>query len=536
MKSTEWELFSQVAQAYANDNIDIADEFSSYVNNIEKLKLSNFLICALEYSIENQNRHLAKITMEKMASFRNESDFILFHDDVILELLQKYKNWTFKDAVVSERENHDAILTQVLLNRFLAKQTNLIQISSNEYKKMLPDIFEAFIVDPKKSFFSMTLYLNYLVSVLTALYAKSRKNLYEFSIITYKSAIYFSSLAEEYINRTSILNTALFTFLKVWVTLYHALLNQEPFQILEEDFDGLIKEHFIEVLEALWQKKQGCHVDVVSKIKQLSETRLEFAMCFLTLEQRVNYIEGDKKSDFFMMAIRHIPVYMFTNFKLFNTVYEIMEPGPKFSIHSGIQSASDSSNISDQETKFFFLTNQVKGFEAIPRDGNCFFRAVLASLGENQEEHTELRAQAINYMVANAENLVFYFDNDYEKLTQYITEMAATDAWAGDIILNVVANIKNCRIVIQDLKKEAGEIVPIYQPIVPIADGYWNKEITLVRVNNNHYHAIAPRTMQMQVNENPANVQAALFANRRVLNNNNHSIQNNNFQNNNMGI
>ncbi len=522
LHSEEWNIFNQVMQASsAEEEFNLTETFSDYAEGLNESKetLSTFLLCSLQYVVNTQHRELGKITLQYIRNLRKEFKVSASYEKCF-EILKNYKNWLLTlTSEAIERENHDEVVTQLLLTDFDEVRNIPHEITSSEKSiNRLYELFRRFIALPRDHLFSLTAYLNYAVQLITLLYQENRKESVEISWITFMVRGLFSSLIEQQIEKPPLLNVTLFFFFKIWITLYHVLVNQEPFQILEEDFNGLNKNYLYNFMEALWRKANGQSVNIALEVSNLCTNIQTFQLMFFPLANEIQLISSRSKAEFIMMVLRRLPFYAYQKFERFPQALQMIEPGAQFKIQDNSFVFPMASYITDEEAKLFCLTNQLSGFEAIAKDGNCFFRAVLVALSENQEDHLDLRAAAIEHITLNSEKFLEFFAN-IDALTDYIEKMASPDAWAEDIILNVVAKLKKCKINIQDLTKENGEILLNSFVITSPDEEHFEKEITLIRVNNNHYHVINTYQLGNQIGQNPAGVPSTLFRGERRFSN-----------------
>ncbi len=147
----------------------------------------------------------------------------------------------------------------------------------------------------------------------------------------------------------------------------------------------------------------------------------------------------------------------------------------------------------DDVAKFCRGNDNVVGeFVSVLTDGNCFFRAVLSAQGESPEGYAELRKNAIEYLRGHEADFVFPYYNELgfdEKFEEYLQRMSVDKEWADQPIIVATSRLLNLQINVMDLgfrinpqrtteSSNVGDVVE------------FDRTILLLRVNNNHYHAI----------------------------------------------
>ena len=77
-------------------------------------------------------------------------------------------------------------------------------------------------------------------------------------------------------------------------------------------------------------------------------------------------------------------------------------------------------------------------------DGNCFFRSISHQFYENDSQHAQIRAHAIQHLILCPE--YFIESNTEQSWSQYLQNMSTIGTWADQIIIQAVANSYNLRI------------------------------------------------------------------------------------------
>ena len=109
-----------------------------------------------------------------------------------------------------------------------------------------------------------------------------------------------------------------------------------------------------------------------------------------------------------------------------------------------IQTKSDDLNVNlpiefDIFKPNFFSENNIIS-KRIVGDGNCLFRAVSLAVYGSEDNHSSLRAEALNYINLNRETLEGFITSD-ENFDEYITRLRKDGEWAGEIEITALREI-----------------------------------------------------------------------------------------------
>lgn len=150
--------------------------------------------------------------------------------------------------------------------------------------------------------------------------------------------------------------------------------------------------------------------------------------------------------------------------------------------------------LQEAEVMAYCKEQKIPGFKGIDGDGNCFFRAVLASLGENEDEHLALRLAAIAYIQKHRDYFIktygdeLYINEKSLTLDGYLLEMMQDKCWGDGAIIEATALCKNIKIDMIQLTKNKASQIETEGRFSAVGSNDANT-ILLLRVNNNHYHA-----------------------------------------------
>jgi hypothetical protein len=117
-------------------------------------------------------------------------------------------------------------------------------------------------------------------------------------------------------------------------------------------------------------------------------------------------------------------------------------------------------------------------------------------MGDDEDQHAQLRARAIEFMKSNQGIFTDYFSEDSEPFDTYIQRMAKVGAWAEETIIQATGLVLNVTIDIIQLRKNAKCIETegrfTATEVTDANNGERIGRILLLRVNNNHYHVGSP--------------------------------------------
>jgi OTU domain-containing protein 3 len=106
---------------------------------------------------------------------------------------------------------------------------------------------------------------------------------------------------------------------------------------------------------------------------------------------------------------------------------------------------------SNEEKKFSNdLLEEGYGIEYIEADGNCLFRSISDQLHHNQNHHSEIRQQVMDFIEQNSEHFELFIEDD-ESFVDYLSRMRGNGEWGGHQELYAASQVLNVNIHVHQL-------------------------------------------------------------------------------------
>lgn len=83
-------------------------------------------------------------------------------------------------------------------------------------------------------------------------------------------------------------------------------------------------------------------------------------------------------------------------------------------------------------------------------DGNCLFRALSDQLYGTEQQHAQLRHDAVEHIRVNAEFFKFYIEDD-EPIADYLATMAKDGIWGGQLEMTALAEKMHFNVIVHQV-------------------------------------------------------------------------------------